>query len=352
MKIFVTGGTGLVGSHVVDRLTSEGHEVLALVRKSSDTRHLRERGATLVVGDVTDPASLERALSGAGVAAVVHAAAVVLSADGEWAHYEAVGVRGTENVVRAMHAAGVRRLVHISSTAVYGMGATKEPLTEDQPVMHDAPRWNHYVREKVLAEDVVWAAHAQGQVAATALRPGVIFGLRDRNVTPGVLGNMAHPKGALIGDGRNVVSHVAVQDVASAVSLALANPVSVGRCYNLVDPARRSQLELYQVFSEVAGAKVPAARVPMFMAIMLGRAFNWLHRVRRRPGPVPADPISVTVWGSDGPIDSSRATAELGWRAEVDLRQSVAESVQWHRAQTGRGTASAPLPPDGAVGAV
>lgn len=351
MKVFVTGGTGLVGSHVVDRLTGEGHEVLALVRESSDTRHLRERGATLVVGDVTDPASLERALAGAGAAAVVHAAAVVLSTDGVWSHYEAVGVRGTENVVRAMHAAGARRLVHISSTAVYGMGATKQALTEDQPVMHDAPRWNHYVREKVLAEDVVWAAHARGDVVATALRPGVIFGLRDRNVTPGVLANMAHPKGALLGDGSNVVSHVAVQDVASAVALALEKPVSEGRSYNLVDPARRSQLELYQVFAEVAGGNVPASRVPMFMAVNLGRAFNWLHRVRRRPGPMPADPISATVWGSDGPVDSSRATAELGWRAEVDLRQSVAESVQWHRAQSRPRPASAQLQRDGAVGA-
>src|SRR5581483_6013285 len=113
----VTGASGFIGGHVVERLLREGHHVRGLVRLSSDTELLEEVGAEIVVGALDDPGSLERATAGCDY--VVHCAALV----SDWAtarEIEHVNVEGTRELLDAATRARVRRFVHISTTDVYG----------------------------------------------------------------------------------------------------------------------------------------------------------------------------------------------------------------------------------------
>ena len=119
MNILITGGTGLLGRHLVPALQEQGHNVRMLALTGEDTSWLEARGAAIHRGDVRRPDSLVAPLR--GVDSVLHMAAMM----GLWrpiSEYRAVNVTGTENVCRAALAAGVGRLVHVSSWTVYGMG--------------------------------------------------------------------------------------------------------------------------------------------------------------------------------------------------------------------------------------
>src|SRR5437762_2722474 len=184
MTVLVTGGSGLVGSHVIEALRARGEPVRALVRPAS--RAVIERlGAEAVPGDVRDAAVWHAAVQ--GVRGLVHAAAL-LQQRASWQEYEAVNVDGTRRAALAARTAGAR-LVHISSVAVYGGLANYRPeserRTEDFP-FQPIPEHDFYARSKRLAETVVREA-AEGGLTAVALRPNVIYGERDRLFTPRVI---------------------------------------------------------------------------------------------------------------------------------------------------------------------
>ncbi|MBL7119658.1 MAG: NAD-dependent epimerase/dehydratase family protein [Dehalococcoidia bacterium] len=118
MKTLVTGGTGFLGSHIVEALLAQGHEVRALARQTSDTSHLKTTSAELVYGDVEDYDSLPPAVE--GVEIIFHAAGRVTPGWGKWQEFEGSIVKGTENVLRASAEAGVSRFLYVSSHTVYG----------------------------------------------------------------------------------------------------------------------------------------------------------------------------------------------------------------------------------------
>ena len=177
MTVLVTGGSGLVGSHVIEALRARGESVRALVRPASRAV-IEQLGAEAVPGDVQDAAVWRAAAH--GVRGLVHAAAL-LQQRASWQEYEAVNVGGTRLAALAARTARAR-LVHISSVAVYGGLANYRPeserRTEDSP-FQPIPEHDFYARSKRLAEAAVREAAEDG-LNAVALRPNVIYGERDR----------------------------------------------------------------------------------------------------------------------------------------------------------------------------
>ena len=184
MKALVTGATGLLGSHIVDRLLDRGDDVTALARPTSDVSYLREREVPIAYGDVTDADSLRSAVEGADV--VYHAAAKVTDW-GPWSDFEATTIRGTENVLEAASAAAIPRVLYVSTDSVYPnsakfRGAT---ITEDTPFEEAPPSWDPYQRAKLAAERIVWQFQRDGRLKVSIVRPGLILGERDRSIMPG-----------------------------------------------------------------------------------------------------------------------------------------------------------------------
>src|SRR5919201_2347474 len=191
MKVFVTGASGFVGGHLVNELLRRGHEVTALVRPTSDTGQLTRPGVRLVTGDVTDPDSLRAGLVGQEV--VFHLAAVVGRNPGGWDHHLQVGVQGTQHVADAASAGGVERLIALSSAAVYAPHPDGAAVTEDMPLDHAPEPWNHYVRQKVLSEELLWEAHRAGKLQVTTFRPPTALGPGDLNLVPLMRAIMSSP---------------------------------------------------------------------------------------------------------------------------------------------------------------
>ncbi|MEJ2539739.1 MAG: NAD-dependent epimerase/dehydratase family protein, partial [Gemmatimonadota bacterium] len=176
----VTGATGMLGAHVVQRLLAEDWRVRCLVRRPSQAAWLAQRGVEIARGDLTDGPSVVRAAR--GVDLVIHAAAAIGS-EGAWSAFEAVNVAGTSHV--AMAAAAARaRLVLVSSTAVFGRERYRDEPTHEAVPLPELPPEDAYGRSKQLAERRVLDAHEAGRIWATVVRPPLMYGCRDRQFVP------------------------------------------------------------------------------------------------------------------------------------------------------------------------
>jgi nucleoside-diphosphate-sugar epimerase len=327
--VVVTGGSGLVGSHVIAALVARGERVRAIAR--APARASVERlGAEAVVGDVTDPAAWDAACGGPdGIQAIVHAAALVaqpVALD----RFLAVNVGGTEAAIAAARATRAR-LVHISSVAVYGRRAAYTAgagtVGEDYP-HQPLPPHEFYARSKRLAEARLWEATARGGLWAVALRPNVVFGEHDRLFSPRVVRLVRAGMVPRIGHGGNRLSLVYAGSVAAAVTAAIDADVPTGRAYNVTDEAGLTQRGLVDAIASALGTPVTSIRVPRAPAALALGAFLRLRRAWR-PGRYAGASGAVDFLGAENPYRSDRARSELGWRPTIDPRTAIQRTVRW-----------------------
>jgi nucleoside-diphosphate-sugar epimerase len=315
----VTGATGLLGRHVVDRLLGSRWEVRALVRNPARAAWLESRGAVLVPGDLTDPESIHAAVSGCD--GVIHAAARV-SASGTEAEFHAGNVAGTRNVLRAAERAGAR-LVHVSSTAVYGESRYRHRPTVETDPLPRLPRWDRYGRSKQEAERTVIAARQVGRVRAEVVRPTVMYGPGDRQLAPRVGPLLSKGIFPLVGGGDATLTIVHASSVADACVRALESGTAEGGVYNIAQDFDVNVRDFVRLAGEGLGRRVPAPPVP----VAAGRlAFAGLRVALRAVG---RRDLAAHVRGTfhmltrDNPFSSERAREELGWcptvRPEVGI---------------------------------
>jgi nucleoside-diphosphate-sugar epimerase len=228
LKVLVTGGGGFLGRYIVEQLLARGDEVRIFGRgRYAD---LEGQGAESLQGDIRDAVSVARAC--AGVDAVIHTAAVA-GVWGPWKRYYEINTLGTKHVLDACRLQGVTRLVFCSSPSVTFDGSDQENIDESAPY---PARWLcHYPHTKALAEQQVLAACRDGELLTCALRPHLIWGPRDQHLIPRLLDRDRKGKLIRVGDGKNRIDMVYVENAAAAHIQALdalrpGSPV-VGRAY-------------------------------------------------------------------------------------------------------------------------
>ncbi len=326
MRIYLTGGTGLIGSHVAERLRADGHEVVAMVRESSQTGHLESLGCRLVQGDLMDPP--DRLAAGMRSAdAVVHAAAKVFQA-GSREEYLRMNVAGTENVLQAA-ARAVPRVVHLSSVAVYA-GLPMADLGEDRWTEADPDRQAPYAASKHLSERLAWRLHDEGAIRLTTVRPCVVYGERDRSATP-IMARVAGRRFVpMIGGGRTTLPLVYAGNVARGVVAALERPASVGRAYNLAMDIPITGRELVEIVGRVLGHDPRIISIPTSAARAAARV------LKEVTGALPFVRQSDVLRGvrglsTDNPYDVSRARLELGWTSHVPHEEGLRRALGPYR---------------------
>ena len=331
MRVFVTGGTGLVGSHVIQQLTARGDTVLALSRSEDSSNTLKTLGAEPLTGDVTDAAVLKRGVEAAD--ATVHAAAVVLSRGG-WDRHHAVNVVPTEAIARAAARAG-HRLVHVSSVAVYGRRTTYDggasSVTEDFGLARPLFPGDHYARSKREAELALWKVCEETGLDAAALRPCVIYGERDRTFAIRVARVLRRGIAMQIGDGANRLSVVYAGNVAAAALLALDRP-GVSGPFNVANDGALTQRAFLERFAAGLGVTLRALRVPKSLAWNAALLFDAIGRLARPSAPMATLKTAVQFLSASNPFVSTRAERELGWKPVVAAEEAVERTGRWFRA--------------------
>jgi NADH dehydrogenase len=264
LKVLVTGGTGFVGTHLVNALLRRGHAVAVLARHPDDARNRYNRPVERIRGDVLYPPSLVSAFAGRD--AVIHLVGIIHEKGGltfDLAHRE-----GAENVVAAAREANVRRLLHMSA-----MGAS-----DDSP--------SEYGRSKAAGERAV----AESGLDWTVFRPSIVFGPGDGFVSllaPIVRHNPLFIP--VIGSGETKFQPVSVYDVARLFGDALDNPETVGRAFEVGGPDVLTLNEIYREIATVLGKRnKPLVHLPLWWGRILAGFFESLAR----RGWIPAPPLT------------------------------------------------------------
>ncbi len=340
-EILVTGGNGFVGRHLVTALQAGGDSVRVLALPSEDTGWLERRGVAIHRGDVREPATLVAPMG--GVDGVLHLAAMM----DVWRpieDYRAVNVTGTENVCRAALAARVGRLVHVSSSSVYGMGLGR-PADERSPL---APFRDPYPVTKALGDMAVQRMVRCERLPAVIVRPDQIFGPGDWLHFGRLADRLRAGKAVIVGSGDNAMPFVYVDDAVQGMLLALDQERALGHAYNVTNDRPLTQRDLLHAIAREIGARPPRLRVPYRALYAAGCAAEQWARLTpscRRP---PITRLGVAFFGTDNRYAIGKARRELGYTPRVALRDGVRLTAAWYaqreadRPKRGRASARAP----------
>ncbi len=336
----VTGATGLLGSHIAERLVARGDRVRALVRPTSDTGFLNSLGVETVVGDLSDPGSIAPALR--GVDQVYHCAAKV-GDWGRWREFQADGLDATRHLAEAAIVARVDRFLHVSSTSAYGHPPEGgPPIDESAPLgQRFWPIWDYYTRSKVDSERLLWALAETGGLPLTVLRPSWLYGERDRTTLKRLVGRLKAGKVPLIGRGDNPLSAIYAGNVADAALLAARDPGSVGEAYNITHQGQISQREFLTMFAEACGAPIPRRRVSYRAAFAAAFVLEAVGKARGRRRPPLLTRYATWLMGRSLSYSTAKAVDRLGWEPALGNRESIGRSVRWFLGQPAKPPRSA-----------
>ena len=322
----VTGGTGLLGSHIVEQLVRAGGRVRALVRPGSDVGFLRSQGVELVQGDLTDPASLDRACAGAD--RVYHAAAKV-GDWGPWSQFVRISIEGTRNLIESAASANIKRFVHISSISAYGHpDGNGLVLDETAPLGHRLHRWSYYSRAKVEAEELVWAAHQAGRLVVTVIRPSWLYGPRDRATMGRLIASIRRRKAKLIGRGDNRLNVVHASNVAEAAILAGESDAAIGQAYNCSSDGVLTQEQYFNRVAAALGEPPVTRRVRFRVAKMAALLFECVGHAFRTTRPPLVTRYSVWLIGRRCFFDCTKAREQLGWQSTISYEEGIPAAVE------------------------
>lgn len=327
MKVLVTGAAGFLGGHLVDMLVERGDEVRAMVRPEEDSGHLRTlEGVEIVQGDMTDRASLQRALS--GVQRVYNVAAKT----GPWGLedvYRAVNVQGLADLIHTAMEAGVQRIVHTSSITVYGHHL-HGIVTEDDPYHAED---NPYSRTKIAGEKLIANLVRDEGAPVVITRPGWIYGPRDMASFGRFVALVESGKGFLIGSGKNIVPVVYVRDVVQGlIKAGDAGEHAIGQAYTIADDRRVTQAQYLNTIADCLQVPHVSLHIPYAALYYGGRVaeMTWKALGRRNAAPPPVTTYGVTLLGGDQMFSIGKARRDLGYEPQYTLHQGVEEGVRWY----------------------
>jgi nucleoside-diphosphate-sugar epimerase len=315
----VTGGSGFIGGRLIESLVGDGRAVRALARSQSSADRVAGLGAEPARGELGDPESLRVAAEGCEVA--FHAAAKVEDS-GPWDEFERDNVDGTRNVVEACAAAGVGRLVHVSTEAVLIAGQPLVGVDEAAPLRTDsrAP----YARSKALAEEAVRDRAPGNPVGpgrepkeptgmdSVVVRPRFVWGAGDQTLLPGIVAMVRSGRFAWIGGGGHRTDVTHVDNVVAGLRLAAERGGS-GDVYFVTDGEPVVFREFVSELLRTQGVEPPTRSIPTPLAGALAAGGELAWRLLPLRGAPPLSRFAFWVSSQECTIDISKARGELGY---------------------------------------
>lgn len=325
MRIFITGATGFIGSHVAQRLAQSKHELRCLVRKTSDVATLRELGATLIPGDVTDKDSVLRGMDGCN--SVINLAGLYSFWAPERRHYAATNVEGVRNVMESVLETGVYKVVHVSTVGIYGKPADN-PFTEESPV--GPVRFSEYFQTKYEGDLVAWDLYKNRKLPLVMIYPAAVVGPGDPKATGRYINELIHRRLPARVLEHSVLTFVHVLDVAEVIVRALEKENNIGEKY-FVGKERLSFGEINAMVSELSGVSLPKMRLPDSLVMLNATLLTWLASIIKRPPPWGMSVDQMRTMKEGFRVDGRKVEKELCLEY-TPVRVALQEAIASYRA--------------------
>jgi nucleoside-diphosphate-sugar epimerase len=319
-KVLVTGATGYLGHRLVAALSRCGADVVALVREENRVSQDLERQATIVRGDIRDPASIEAAMQ--DVAVVYHCAAITRNAV-PWTAHQETNILGTKVVLEEALKAHVQRVIHVSSVIVYGLKRPRnnQPVQESAPYAQNANRWAYYMRSKIEADKLALSYWQEQGLPVTVVRPGILYGPGGKTIGGGA--SHLGPVRLFIGSGRNRLPYVYVDNAIELLLLAAISPEAVGQVYNAVDEPQVRVRDVAARRREMTGEQSSLVPVPPFLFSSLARLLELRASLSDSETPPKLSRFVVRSACRDMVYDTTNAREQVGWQPEVSLEEGL-----------------------------
>ena len=324
MKVLVTGGTGFTGKALVRRLIEMGHQVVALDYKEGlKTQEIREWGAEVMLGSVTDMDVVRRSVEGAEV--VHHVAAAFREMDVPERHYYEVNVEGTRNVLQAALDAGVRKVIYCSTCGVHG-NVDHPPAGEDAPIRPA----DYYQRTKWEAEPLTREFFERG-LRTTILRPAAIYGPGDPERFYLIFKRVAGGTFPMFGNGRTLYHPPYIDNLIDAFLLAMEDGRGDGEAYLIADEQYIEIEDLVRRVGKALGTDVRIPHYPVWPVVVAG------HIVEKACKPFginpPIFPRRVDWYRQNRAFRIDKARRDLGYQPRVGIDEGLRRTAEWYRGE-------------------
>ena len=333
-RVLVTGGSGFVGANLVTELLDRGHEVRSFDRAPSPLpAHPRLQ---VVEGDICDPDTVAAAV--AGIDTVFHTAAIIDLMGGASVTEEyrqrsfSVNVTGTENLVRAAQAAGVKRFVYTASNSVV-MGGLK--ISGGDETLPYTERFNDlYTETKVVAEKFVLSQNGVSGLLTCSIRPSGIWGRGDQTMFRKVFESVLAGHVKVLVGGKNVkldnsYVHNLIHGFILAAQHLVPGGTAPGQAYFINDGEPINMFEFSRPVVEACGERYPKIRVPGRLVWFAMTVWQWLHFRFGIPKPM-IEPLGVERLYLDNYFSIAKAQRDLGYQPLFTTEQAMAECLPYY----------------------
>lgn len=332
MRIFVTGATGFIGAHFVERALAEGHEVIGLYRGDGPSHRarieqLRAHGAHLRRGNILQSESFSGAMAGCDV--VCHFAAAFRESGADEAYFARMNVEGTANVVTAAVANGIRRFVHCGTAGIYGQRVAGT-INETTPIRP----WNSYERSKLAADEQVRSIASAAGMQYVILRPTAVYGPRDERLSK-LFRSVQKGRFPLFGRGEGRRHMIYVTDLADAFVRACTAASAANQELIVAGPQAVPLREMLNTIARAANRPGFGPCLPLKPMLALAAFIEDTCKVLKVKPPIYRRRMDFYL--NDAAFDSKLAQSVLGWHPKVDLAEGFAATLQASR-QGGRGS--------------
>ena len=320
MKVFITGGTGFIGTHLVRRFSETDHRVTCLVRKSSNTAAIAGAGVELISGDVTDSAFLYEAIK--GHECVINLANLYSFWVPDPNAYHKVNIDGTRNVMKSCLEAGVEKVVHISTGGIYGK-PKDSPFTEESEV--GPVRFSKYFQTKYEGDQIAWGLHNNKKLPLVMVYPMAVLGPDDPKATGRYIRRILKRRlpARVLQD--CVFTFVHVRDVVEIIYRVVMKANNFGEKY-LAGKFQYTFGEINRMVSKISGVRLPLFSLPDLWVIFGSKLLTGIADVIKRPPiwDMAADQIRVMKEGVRA--DGSKVEREFAIKY-TPIRKAIEEAI-------------------------